>query len=112
MALPKIKKPSGFNFKDLTPIKLKKGIKLEEHNPDHFLKNPKLISKALAEAMFDGDVHSFKDILSAYIRVTSKDEIAKKTGISRATVFRMLDHNSNPSFENVLKVVRTLKIVV
>ena len=85
-------------------------MKLEEHNPDTFLKNPKFIRAALAEALFDGDVDAFKDILAAHIRVISKDEIAKKTGVSRATVFRMLDHNSNPSFENVLKVVRTLKI--
>lgn len=83
---------------------------IEEHKPDASLKDTALIRKALVEAFFEGDVEGFKEILAAHLRAISKDEISKHTGVSRATVFRMLDRKSNPSFENVAKVVSTLKI--
>lgn len=103
-------KDNSFNIESLAPVTLTKGVKLDEHNPDLFLKNTKAIRAALTEAFFDGDVDGFKEILAAHLRALSKDVIAKKTGVSRATVFRILDRKSNPSFENVLKVIKTLKI--
>lgn len=103
-------KSKAFNIEEMPLVKLKKGAKLEEHKPDVSLKDRALIRKALVEAFFEGDVEGFKEILAAHLRALSKDEISKNTGVSRATVFRMLDRKSNPSFENVAKVVSTLKI--
>ena len=103
-------KSKAFNVEEVTPIKLKKGVKLPEHNPDIFLKDQKRIREALSQAFFDGDVAAFKEILAAHLHAINKDDISKNTGVSRATIFRMLDQKSNPSFENVVKVVRTLKI--
>ena len=108
----KLKTTKPFNIETFSPVKIKKGLKLTEHNPDTFLKNPKLVREALTSAFFDGDVNAFKEILAAHLRATSKDELSKKTGVSRATVFRMLDSGSNPSFENVAKVVSHLKKAV
>ena len=101
-----------FNIEEMPLIKLKGGVKLVDHKPDASLKDSKLVREALIQAFFEGDVDGFKEILAAHLRAISKDDISKKTGVSRATVFRMLDSGSNPSFENVAKVVSTLKIAV
>jgi DNA-binding phage protein len=93
-------------------IKLKAGVKFDEHSPDICLKDARLVRDALIEAFFEGDVSGFKEILAAHLRAISKDDLSKKAGVSRATVFRMLDTESNPSFENVSKVLSTLKIAV
>ncbi len=108
----RITKSKPFNVEQMSLVKLKKGVKLEEHNPDVFLKDSKLVREALIQAFFEGDTDGFKEVLAAHLRAVNKDDISKQTGVSRATVFRMLDSGSNPSFENVAKVVSTLKIAV
>jgi probable addiction module antidote protein len=105
-------KSKPFKIEEMPLVKIKNGVKFEEHKPDVFLKDTKLIREALIQAFFEGDVDGFKEILAAHLRAISKDDISKQTGVSRATVFRMLDSGSNPSFENVAKVVSALKIAV
>lgn len=103
------KKIDEFNFDAMKPISLKKGVKLVTHDPNEFLVDAVKIKEALMEALFDGDVDAFKDILAAHLGALDKANLSKASGVSRATVFRMLSHNSNPSLENVAKVLKTLK---
>jgi probable addiction module antidote protein len=94
----------------MAPIRLKKGVHLQEHNPDEFFMDRSKVRDALIQSIFEGDVSAFKEILAAHLRTLSKDDLSKKTGISRATVFRIIDQKSNPSFANVAKILKTLKL--
>jgi probable addiction module antidote protein len=108
-SLGALKKTRSFDFNQMESITLKKGVKLVAHDPNEFLVDAAKIKEALMEALFDGDVDSFKDILAAHLGALDKANLSKASGVSRATVFRMLSHNSNPSLENVAKVLKTLK---
>lgn len=48
------------------------------------------VKKALAQSLIDGDVDSFKDIFSAFVDATNKNEISAKTSISRNTIYRAI----------------------
>ncbi len=110
-ARTKSSKNSKFDLTAVAPMRLKKGVSLRDHDPAEFYRDSRQVKAALTEALFDGDSEAFLEILSAFLRVFSRDAIAKDTGIPRATVFRMFDEDKKPSFDTVVKVVGLLKKV-
>ena len=51
------------------------------------------------------DTEGFKEILRAYLELVNKEEFAKKAGIPRRTLFRMLSKNGNPTLKNISKII-------
>jgi probable addiction module antidote protein len=92
-------------------LKLKKGAPISGHNPTLYFQNPRRVSQALMEALQEGDSIAFKEILAAFLEVTNKDQFARRSGISRRTLFRMLSPSGNPTLDNIAKVVSTLRKV-
>jgi DNA-binding phage protein len=77
-------------------------------NPD--LKNPKLVGETLLDCIRTGDLEAFRDVLSSFIAVTNKLELAKKAGISQHTLYTLIDPKKkfNPELETVSAVIRAL----
>jgi len=111
MAKKKIsKKHKKLSIEEFEGIELKNSIGIDTTVgwAQAGLKNKERIAKALVECIIDYDMESFKIILSAHLRVTNKDELAKKTGISKRTLFRMVSEEGNPTLENASKVIHEL----
>ena len=86
-------------------MKLKKGQNLKRFGAKERMQDKKSISKALWECLETNDVDGFKEILRSHLELSNKDGIAKATGISRRSLYRMLSDEGNPTLENISKLI-------
>jgi probable addiction module antidote protein len=64
---------------------------------------------AYLEAVFeDGDSTLITHALGVVARAEGMTEVAKQTGLTRASLYKALSGNGNPEFSTVLKVVKAL----
>lgn len=108
MPKKKISKKRDFSFKDMPTVKLKSKERTAPFDPDKRLLNPDIVSKALWQCLVDNDIETFKEILRSHVEVRNKDDLAKKAGIPRRTLFRMLSPEGNPTLENLGKIIHQL----
>ncbi len=76
----------------------------------NYLKTEKDIT-AFLEAAFDDGYDSpeyISEILGAIARARGMTKVAKKAGLSRATLYNALSKNGNPEFGTILKVINAL----
>ena len=103
---PKVK---PFSIKNVSLVELNGRVSLERHHPAECFKDVSRVQAALLEALLDGDSETFKEILSAFISVQNKSAVAKKVDVTKSTMFRMLKPGSNPTLNNIAKVMKVLK---
>lgn len=96
-----------FDINSLEPIKLKKGVKLFKNNSLEFFKNNKAVAEALSEAIIEGDKEAFHDIISGYLSVINKEELARRSKVPIATIRRMAA-GANFNVDNMLKVTSAI----
>ncbi len=108
MLKKKISKKRDFSFKDMPVVKLKNRKGISVFDPNVMLRKPEVIAHALWECLVDNDIDAFKEILRSHLEVTNKDKLAKKAGIPRRTLFRMLSPEGNPTLENLGKIIHQL----
>jgi len=89
-------------------VKLKNRKGVAEFNPNIRLQKPEVVAHALWECLVENDIEAFKEILRSHLEVANKDELAKKAGIPRRTLFRMLSPEGNPTLENLGKIIHQL----
>lgn len=66
---------------------------------------------AYLEAVFeDGDPAEIRAALSHVARAAGMTELARKTGISRAGLYKALGEGGNPSFETVAAILKALGV--
>ncbi len=64
---------------------------------------------AYLEAVFeDGDSTLITHALGIVARAEGMTEVARQTGLTRASLYKALSDNGNPEFSTVLKVVHAL----
>lgn len=108
MPKKKISKKHEFSFKNMAKVQLKSKSNVTEFNPDLRLKKPEVVAQALWQCLVENDIDAFKEILRSHLEVTNKDDLAKRAGISRRTLFRMLSPEGNPTLENLGKIIHQL----
>ncbi len=108
MPRAKTSKKQGFSFQDMETISLKKGAKVARFKASATLKNKALIAEALWHTLVENDVEGFKEILKAHLENLNKDELAEETGLSRRTIFRMLEPDGNPTLKNISTIINKL----
>lgn len=96
-----------FNIKSLKPIKIKNKKMLFKDDSLEFFQNKKDVTKALVQAILEGDIEAFHEIFSGYLRVTNKEELARRSKVPIATIRRMAA-GSNFNIDNMLKVISTI----
>ncbi len=89
-------------------ITLKKGVRLSRKDPKRTFRDSTLIFEALLQALSDGDVDAFKEILAAFLSVANKEQFAAKAQIPKRTLFRMISPSGNPTLETVARVMHAL----
>ena len=75
---------------------------------EKYFKNKNKVADALLDCIKQDDIDGFKDILKAYLDFNNKEAFYKRVGISRRTLYRMLEPEGNPSLENVAKLISKL----
>ena len=108
MLRKKTSKKQEFSFQDMETVSLKKNTKVAPFKAKEILKNKNLIAKALWQALVENDVDGFKEILKAHLENLNKDQLAEETGLSRRTIFRMLEPDGNPTLKNISTIINKL----
>ncbi len=63
------------------------------------------IEECMKEALFEDDIESFQGGLLILLDHYDYKDIVKRTGLSKSTLYRMCQPNSNPTLSNVCKVL-------
>jgi probable addiction module antidote protein len=108
MAKQKTSGRQSFSFESIPETKLRKGLRLTSHPTSKELSNVEFVSRALIQALKDGDAEAFKEVLAAHLSVTNKERFASRAKISKRTLFRMLSPKGNPTLENIARIVHAL----
>ncbi len=74
---------------------------------DH-LKSDDDIRGFLQEVVETGDASDFIHALGIAARAKGMTQVAKKAGVTRASLYKSLSENGNPQFETVNKVIDAL----
>jgi probable addiction module antidote protein len=72
------------------------------------LNNPEDIRSFLQEVAATGDESDFLHALNTAARAVGMTEVAKKAGITRASLYKSLSGRSSPKFSTISKVTKAL----
>ena len=80
-----------------------KSFDIAEH-----LNTPEEIRGFLKEVAATGDESDFIHALNTAARAMGMTEVAKKAGVTRASLYKSLAENGNPNFATISKVTKAL----
>jgi DNA-binding phage protein len=63
------------------------------------------LREAIIEALFEADFDTFKGCIAILLEKYDYQDITKKTGLSKSTLYRMCEPTSNPTLENIGRVL-------
>lgn len=69
------------------------------------------LREAITEALFDADIETFRGCIAILLEFYDYRDIVKSTGLSKSTLYRMCEPDSNPTLENFCKVLRFIRSV-
>lgn len=96
-----------FNIDSLKPVKIKSNKTLFKNDSIEFLKNNRLVARALSDAILEGDKEAFHDIISGYLSVINKEELSRRSKVPIATIRRMAA-GANFNIDSMLKVTSAI----
>jgi probable addiction module antidote protein len=82
--------------------------KTSKHNPFDYLETHEEISQYLNNAYMDDDPKMFIIALGYLAKKRGMTELAAKTGMNRASLYKALSGKGNPHFETISKVSKAL----
>lgn len=83
-------------------------VKLEKWDSADYLKTKEDVVAYLEAVFEDGDPALISHALGDIARSEGMTEIAKATGLTRASLYKALSAEGNPEFATVLKVIQAL----
>jgi probable addiction module antidote protein len=102
-----LKRRKIFSMHDAPIVKLKNGIQSFPHDPNEFLKNRAKVRQALTEAMEEGDMDGFREILSAHVKAVGVQNIINKTHLTKSTIYSAIKEDANPTIATVFQILKT-----
>lgn len=72
-----------------------------------YLKTDEDIRLFLQESLVEGTMSDFIHALNTAARAKGMSEVAKKAGVTRASLYKSLSENGNPRFETIAKIVES-----
>lgn len=82
---------------------------ITEFDAAEYLTNDELIALYLAETLKDGTDEEFIQALNTVARAKGMNELAKKAGIGRESLYQTLS-SSKPRFETIRKIITALNM--
>src|ERR1700712_5685874 len=86
----------------------KQMTKTAPYDSAEFLNTPKAIKFYMEEAMESGDPQLIAHALGVVARAKSMSDIARKSGMSRESLYRSLSPTGKPEFSPVINVLKAL----
>ncbi len=83
-------------------------IEIKPFDIAEHLNTPEDIRNFLQEVLDTGDESDFIHALSTAARAIGMTEVAKKAGVTRASLYKSLSENGNPGFITISKVTKAL----
>ncbi|HVX81513.1 MAG TPA: addiction module antidote protein [Devosiaceae bacterium] len=80
----------------------------EAYDSADYLTSVEDIAAYLEAAFEDGDPAVITHALGVVARAEGMTEVARRAGLTRASLYKALSENGRPEFETVLKVLRAL----
>ncbi len=77
-----------------------------------YLDSVEAIAAYLEVAFEEGDPALIADALGTVARAKGMTEVARKTGLSRESLYKALSAEGNPEFATILKVMRALDLKI
>jgi probable addiction module antidote protein len=77
-----------------------------------YLDSAESIAAYLEVAFEDADPAVIADALGTIARAKGMTEVARKTGLSRESLYKALSAEGNPEFATILKVMRALDLKI
>jgi probable addiction module antidote protein len=85
-------------------------LKTAPYDSAEFLNSPKAVQFYMEEAMESGDPQLIAHALGVVARAKSMSEIARKSGLSRESLYRSLSPSGKPEFGTVMSVLKALDL--
>jgi probable addiction module antidote protein len=85
-------------------------VKTAPYDSAEFLNSPKAIQFYIEEALESGDAQLITHALGVVARAKSMSEIARKSGLSRESLYRSLSPSGKPEFGTVMNVLKALDL--
>jgi len=92
----------------IKPISLKSEEGLTDYEPGKILQDKNIMIMAIVESIEENDHEALIEILKASLIDVNKTEFAKKAGISRSTLYDILNGRKNPSLKFFIRCVHEL----
>lgn len=83
-------------------------VKTSVWDPSEYLDDEASIQAYLDAAFDDGDPKLIVAAIGDVARARGMSQIARETGLARESLYRALAEDGNPSFDTVVKVMRSL----
>ncbi len=87
-----------------------KSLRVHEPFASPELRDSKLVVEALLDCLRDGDVETFREVLTAHLMTANKVKIAKKAGLGRRTLYDLMDptRKFNPELSTLSAIIHAL----
>ena len=85
-------------------------LKITRFDVAEHLDTPEMISAYLAEVFSHGDARHIAHALGNVARAKGMTDIAKRSGLTRESLYRALSDDGNPEFATILKVLSLIHI--
>jgi DNA-binding phage protein len=79
------------------------------YDPSASLRDPRFVSKAIIQALIEGDFEAVIGIYRAHLRVLNRTHAAKALHVSRQYIHRMLKPSNTPSLRTFAAFMKALK---
>lgn len=94
---------------DYIPQATREKYGIQPFDAAEYLTNDELIALYLAETLKDGTDEEFIQALNTVARAKGMNELAKKAGIGRESLYQSLS-SSKPRFETIRKIITALNL--
>ncbi len=89
-----------------TTLKSKKG--LTPFDPDKILADKNKVAVAILQSFMENDPDAIIEILDGHIQAVNKAKFSKNAGISRSTLYDMLEGRKNPTLRVLTQCIHEI----
>jgi probable addiction module antidote protein len=83
---------------------------ITEFDLSSYLDSDEAIAEYLTEVLNDGDTNEFLRAISHIAKAKGMSDIARKTGLSRTSLYKVFSDDSKPRFETVMKLLKAFGV--
>ncbi len=84
--------------------------KVTDFNISEYLEDEETIKEYITQVLDDGNINEILEAIGNIAKAKGMTEVSKKSGLSRASLYKVFEKDAKPRFETVLKVLNSFDI--